>query len=87
MKLARLIINICEKILKEAQEDAYVYLVLFNDAKKNNRVLVAPGLRGEDAVTAIENSTGRKVKRMSLYGEYRNGVFTKAVGGEIPPRP
>jgi len=83
MKLARLIINICEEILKEQHEDSYMYSVTFRDNPKAELVKVAPGLRGEEATNAIEKSSQRQVVRMELYGEYKNGVFKKAVGGEI----
>lgn len=83
MKLARLILDICEEILKEQHEDSYVYLVTFNDSAKPEYINVAPGLRGTEAVKAIEEPSGRSIKKMDLYAEYRNGVFIKAVGGEI----
>ena len=82
MKLARLILNVCEKILKEQHEDSYVYDVSFTDNTRNF-VNVAPGLRGDEATNTIEKFSSKQVKKMNLHGEWKNGVFRKAIGGEL----
>ena len=82
MKLAEKILNICRKLFKEEMEDSSVWYVTFVDGS-TQRLFIAPGLRGEEATNAIEKNAGNKVRKMNLQGEYKNGVFIKAIGGEL----